>query len=701
MPSAQFVIDIAAEMPEGESTIAELDRLTANLMGSGKGAEHFQQAIKQVSAALDAAKAASAAATTALADGQEEYKHLERAALQAAKAEEKAAKMGVVPPDVARSAAQSAAAVDAMALSLKRLESEAGTAAKKEDALGASLANVKKLAGHVDKSIAGNAEKLGKLQGGLSAIGGPIGALGSKLVAPVKGFTEMAGAMGSANASALVAVAGIGAVAVAVVAVTAVLLAGTIAVASWAVGLADAKRDAGLATEAFEIMNPAVEALHDTIDGLTDTTGLSESAIDGIAKSLIDAKVSAADLHAALEAASLAERALGNGGANDFLAKMKASKKSVQEFSAETKSQLGGVVAKQLRGITAQTATLKTSVGRIFGDLDIEPVLSGLARLVGLFDENSAAGGAMKFLFESVFQPLINQADKASVVIEAFVLGFLIGLTKLYIAIKPAIKAVSEFLGFNSPDLADTLAAATKAGEHLVPVFLVAVGIFGALALAVGVAVAAVVAIQVAIYAMIAAVVYAGVKIVEGVIGAWNSATSYLKGINLGDIGTAIMQGLALGILGAGPAVVQALGGVVMGAVKGAKALLGIHSPSTVTKEMGGDTGEGFIIGVDDMAEQAQASLSELVAPPDVSTLSAQDSLSGNVGGSAPAVTSSAKGSKDSSTGGGVTINLQGAHLEFNGVADGPDSLERFKEMLTKLYEQESAASGGAVSEAA
>jgi hypothetical protein len=475
-------------------------------------------------------------------------------------------------------------------------------------------------------------------------------------------------------------------VALVVAVVTAAVIAGVTALAAWAIGLADARRSAGLTQQAVEALDPSIAALSGSFASITAQTGQTTPQLDALARSLEDAKVKAADMPEALRAAALAEAALGQGGSAKFLADIKAGKVAVSALSAEANSKLGGIVKKQMLGLTAQTATLKANIGQLFGGLNIDPVLSGLQKLVALFDENTAAGSAIKFLFESIFQPLINQADKAATVIEAFVLGFLIGLTKLYIAVKPAIKAVSEFLGLNAPDLSDTLAAVTKAGEYLVPAFVVAAAIFAAFAVAIGVTVAAVVGIQVAIYSMVAAVVYAGVAVVQGIQGAWQAVTAYLDGIipGLGQVGTQIMQGLANGIAAAAGLPLQAITGAVSGAISGAKSLLGIHSPSKVFADIGGYTAEGFAQGVDEGAPEAQTSLASMVSPS-----SAQDALSGNVGGSAPA-------SGGASSGGGVVINLQGAQLTFQGVKDGPDSIERFGEMLTDYLEQDAAAAGGA-----
>jgi hypothetical protein len=698
---ASFAIEIATSMPDGESTAAELDVLTAQLQSAGKGADFFQTAIKQVSAELAAATAASEAANAALATGEQKYGELERAALQTAKAAEKAALKndGVVPFDLAARAAEAAMALDHHTDELRRLEREAGAAATEEDRLAQTLGNVKKLSSHVDKSLGAQAERLGKLQGALGAVGGPLGALGQGLISPVKGFQELSGSIGSARAAALLGAVGIAAVAAAVVAVTVAAIAGTIAIAAWAVGLADTARSAGLAREAVDAINPGIAELRGTMGELTTETGLGAAELEGLAKGLQGAGESSDSMAASLRVAALAHKALGAEGSSAYTTLVKAAADATAEaenaaektgavpdklaqkvadadaavraFATTANTKLGGIVAKQMMGLDAQTSKFKKNVGTLFGGLNIDPVLEGLQKLVALFDENTAAGETIKFLFESVFQPLIDSADEAATVVEAFALGFLIGLTKVYIALKPAIAAAKEFFGFEDSSLTDTLDLARKAGEYIVPAFLVFAGILGTIVVAIGLAVAAVVAIQLAIYSLFAAVVYVGAQIVSGFIGAFTAVTDFLGGIDLVQIGTDIMQGLADGIMGAAGAVVQAITGAVDGAVKAAKSALGIASPSKVFAEIGGYTGEGFAGGVDDSAGDAQDAMANMVAPP-------------------------AAGAGGAPGGAGAAVSISGNTFIFNGVKDADDAEARFSELFTRLLEGDAMSAAGA-----
>lgn len=675
--SAEYAIEIAASMPAGEATNAQLDTMIQGLTGAGKGADFFQVAMKQVSASLEQAQAASAAATASLSEGNAQYRELEKAANMAAKAVEKAGAKGVINPELSAESARADAALQGYARTLRGLEQNAAAATKSEEAFAAQLANVRKLASHVDKSLAGSAEATEKLRGGLQSVPGPVGKIGSSLLAPVQGFQKLAAQMGSANAAMLLTATAAAGLVVGVVALTAALVAGTIAVAAWAVGLADANRNASLTTAAAEALHPGLVALRETFSGLTKETGASATDLRAWTKQLEQAHTAAADIPDALRAIAQADALNKGQGLAEFQEHLKDAKGDVRAVAKAFDRDLGGLVAKQMRGLDAQAGKFKKNIGALFGGLNIEPVLAGLERLVGLFDQTTAAGQTIKFIFEAVFQPLIDQADKAALVIEAFALGFLIGMTKVYIALKPAIKAVSEFFGFEDTSLSDVLALATKAGEYAAYIF---VGFVAAL-VAVGAVVAAVVvpiiAIQVAIYGMIAAVVYAGIALVQGFINAWRAVKTYLSEIDLAETGANIMRGLANGITGAAGAVVAAVTGAVGGAIKSAKALLGIASPSKVFAEIGGYTGEGFAGGVEDSAPAAQAAMADMVDP-------------------APAAAKSkSAGSADSGEKTGSAGGYAGAIFNFYGVEGAEAAISRFREMLTLAQEGDLAALGG------
>jgi len=706
--AASYAIDIAARMSGGPQTFAELDQLTAQLSGAGKGAAHFQEAIQRVSTSLDAARVASAQANEALAAGQDEYKLLERAALQAAKASEKMnLKKGVVDPETNAALEAANAALDTHAAKLKGLESFASVAAKGEQDLVRTLNNVRTMSGHVDRSLAQQTERLSRVQGALGQLGGPVGTLGRGLLIPVKGFQDMSQSMGAAGAASLLAAAGIGIIVAAVVAVTVATVAGVIAITNWAIKMGDATRKAELAREALEAIRPDLIGLRGEFIELARDTGQSESALVALHASLRDAKVGAAAMPAALRAAALAEAALGQGGAAKFVEQIKAGTLAVSDFALNAEQSFGGIVARQLLGLEAQGVRFKANIGGLFGGLDIEPALLGLREIVGLFDANTVAGQTIKFLFETLFQPLINGARTAADAVVAFGLGLLIGLTKIYIALKPTIKSLKEAFGIKDDDTSDTMASITRAAEYLAPVLVMVIAGFAAMAAAVllavgviGVSIGIMAAGFAVVIAAIVAPIYGLIYLIQNwstiwasvwssiagvaqsigaaIAGAIASVVNYFATIDWLGLGAAMMRGLANGIIGAAGAVVSAISGAVQGAISKAKSMLGIASPSKVFAGLGAYTAEGMARGLDSGASEVQAAMAEVVAPP-VSALSAQDALGGNIRSAVAASASAQAPAAEPAKGAGISVT---GPFIFNGVKDGPDSADKFGEWL-------------------
>jgi hypothetical protein len=615
---AQYAIDIAAQMTGGEYTAAQLDTLTAKLSGGGKGAEYFQRAMQQVASELDVARTASASANTALGEGAAQFKGLELAALQLVKAQEKAAResaklAGLLAQASAKGAADdvaalsvrlagaqedearlarelraTTAALDAQGASMKGLESSAAAATAKEKALAAQLGNVKTISTHVDRSLLGNSESLSKVQGALGQIGGPLGRLGQLAVAPAKGFADLKVSLGAGNAAMLVAAAGAAILVAAVIALSVAIVAGLVGIAKWGVGLADARREAELTAEAGNAMNPALGAASSTFAELTRETGQTSAQLSTLAKSLLDAKVAADDMPAALRAAATAETALGQGGAAEFVAKLKAGKLTVQDFANTVESKFGGIVARQMLGLGMQLAQLKRDFVELFSGLQIDRVLAGMQTIVGIFDKTGASGRALEFYFTKIFQPLIDNAEAAAYVVEAFVLGFLIGVTKLYLAAKPAIQAVAELLGFRDTKLSDGLTLAKYAGEALAVVLVSSAVMFTAVATVVGVVVGAILAWNAAVFAAVAIAVIFAAKLTVGVVGFFRELPTHvsnaiaavvnffatlpatLAAVDWNAVGVNLVDGIANGItsmIGAVIGAAQALAAGVVGMV--------------------------------------------------------------------------------------------------------------------------------------
>lgn len=676
MADSQYVIDIAANMPEAGVTTAQLDELTASLLEAGASAETLDAATIQVNRSLAAAKSATEAANAALAEGNARYTELERAAVNAAKAAERAASQGKLDPMLSKTAYEAEQALAAEAKALAKLESEAFAASKSQAHLVQTQGNLRKISSAASSAFAEQAAAAKK------SVREAEG-----MVPLVKQYNDFSDAVSTSEGRMIIATGAAIGVATAVAAITAAAVAGTLAVAGWAAGLANAKRDADLVNEAAAALLPNVREFGGLMNSLSDETGVGTAELRGFAKQLEGAKVKAEDMPSALRAVALSSAALGQEGVSEFFDRLKEAKGAVNDLSDEVNSQLGGIVARRMMGLTQQSAKLKKNFNDLFSGLNIEPVLEGMRVLVDLFDKNTAAGEAMKFLFEEVFQPLIDQATNAAYIVEAFVLGFLIGLTKLYVALKPAIKAIGEFFGFDDTSLESVLSLVTKAGEYAAYIFVGFAAVFGVVAVAIAAVVAQFVVIQVAIYGLIAAVVYAGAQIVSGFLSAWQSVKDYLSNLSLAEIGTMLMRGLAAGVTAGATEVINAIISVASSAIGAAKKALGIASPSKVFADIGGFTAEGFAQGVDDGTANAQAAMTAMVEAP----------APGEI---APAGYSALSGGYAGDSAGGVSagpsraVNVYG-DIYFGGSKATEAEKQNLAEELTKLLEADAASVAG------
>lgn len=620
---------------------------------------------------LTAAGLAAVAASDAVKAGENAYRQAERAAEGAAKALERiglaaeaqrgkmkaamdagdaasfwraaaaAEKLNVRQTEATAKATAAAAAVKAEAAALDQLKASASSASDAEKKIAAAHEAAKKAADATNKatSSASGSGKVNEMAEAFGRLGGPLGSLGQKVFGAADGFKKLTGSLGAAaGAYALVAIA--------VIAVTGALIAGTIALAHFAIANADAARTSSLLSAGIAQSVVGGELLDKTIHDLGSQVPQTREELLSMAAGLAKTGLRGAELSAALEDAAVKAARLKYGP--DF--------------------------ARQTLSLTSQAARLKDHISGpqgIFSGLHIEGLLSGLAKIVDLFDATSTTGKAIKVVFESIFQPLV---DGLAGLVPKFVKTFIqfeIWAMKAAIAIKPwgsTIVTVGKVVG--------------------VALLVVVAGVAAVAAVMIGMAAVA--------GALVVGLGYLGVKFTELLFGAqglgrailagpgaafdWLKAKAasivdFLSSLNLAEVGMQIVTGLASGILGGGSTVLSAITGVVGGAIEGAKKLLGIASPSKVFAEIGADTGAGMAGGVEASTGAVQGSLESMVAPPE-----AQPTAS-------PATAAKS----------GSSVNLAGATFIFQGVEGAEDAEGRFGALLTRLIEGDVAQLGSEV----
>lgn len=678
MADAQWVLDIAANFPDGADVAARLDAVSSELVGAGKRSEDFRQAVNKLTDGLNVAKTSADAANAALSEGSSQYKALEREAIAASKALERANGKNAVSLDVKARADAASAALAKYEGELRGLESAAALANGAQSKIAKQLQVVQKLGKRSDDMNALAKQKYERIAIAAARLPGPLGRVAVMGVNAAKANAGLGESLGAGAEGAVVAAGAVAALTVAMIASAAIVVGLSTKFTTLALAQADETRSLYLTRDAFAALDPAASAAVNTFDDVQDATGLSEERLLALSKQLRELtklehgyRLGSGQMAAALKAAATAEAALGQGGADEFIQRIDEGRLSVKAFSDMAEAKFGGIVQRRLLGLDAQSALLKRHFRDLFAAVDIEPALQGLTRLVGMFDRtNPVAQGAITII-DKLFKYVSDNAEGASVAIEAFAIGFEIGLLKMYIAAKPVIKQLEHLFGEAGRGL---FANAESIGETVGTAFTVIAASVGVLALALvpfaiiaGVALLALLAIPAAIFAIGFALGVAGRAILDFKDKALDA---------LIDAGRDLIVGFVKGILGFADAVAGVIGDVIGGAAIIAKKVLGIASPSKVFAEIGEDSAEGYAQGLDSGDGAVNGSMANLVGVDDVG------------GGSASPAPSRASASK--------SIDLAGATFVFNGVKDAEHARGSFAELLTMVLEDDAAGLAGA-----
>jgi hypothetical protein len=258
--------------------------------------------------------------------------------------------------------------------------------------------------------------------------------------------------------------------------------------------------------------------------------------------------------------------------------------------------------ARGTKEIDQRIAKLKKNLTELFAGPKIQGAftrfLDKLDTLGELFDATSSSGKAMRVVADDLFGGLIDGATGVIPKVRSAFIQFQILILKALIAIKP---------------YGSTIVTVFKTFAIAIGVVIGVIAVLGAIGMA--------------IFWGLVAVLWGTVKVFTAAATAvgqfassiWDTvvaAVEKLKGMSLSDIGKALLDGLIAGILGAGPALIKSLTGVVDGAIGAAKKALGIASPSKVFAEIGANTAEGMTGGVEDNAGEVEGALEKMVAPP-------------------------------------------------------------------------------------
>lgn len=329
---------------------------------------------------------------------------------------------------------------------------------------------------------------------------------------------------------------------------------------------------------------------------------------------------------------------------------------------------------KNIERLNKQTKQWDANIKSVFSGLKFDKLLDQFDNLSSLFSVNEASGKALKVVFESLFQPIVDALTDIGPKAERLFLQMEILALKALIAIKPFGSEIKQW------GESFLIGAAVIVGVVVLAVVLLGVAIL-ATVVAIGAIVAGIVWLTDMGYAL-------GVAIREGAVAAFASLSTafddalfFLRGLDLAEIGRSMIAGLISGITAGAGNIAGALTGPLLGAVDSAKKALGIASPAALLEdEIAGPMVEGVVGPIDAAGAAVDKSLTTMVTPgPGVAAAAA--SAGAETGGA--------------SKGGSSGANFSGAVFNFYGVEGAQDAQSRFEEFLTRAIEGDVTQLGG------
>lgn len=469
----------------------------------------------------------------------------------------------------------------------------------------------------------GAADSLQAIMGATKGIAGPMGGLFERVNMLKSAFTGGAGAAAGWAA--------------AVVAVVAITVAAVVAIGQLVYQMAQFALETGSA--ALKMRN-AMEAMTGSAAGASELAGSVSRVAKQVPIAADQVSKLAQDLYKAGKRGTELEDAL-------FKASMKAA-------GLGDKVKKGSELAKKaMLPLDVQTLKFKEHIAAIFSGVKITPFLEGLQEVIGLFDESTSSGKALKAIVETMLNPLFDAAKTGFPYVKMAFKGLVVGALLVAIAVLKVRDVLTDtFGGSDILGGINGMQAAFYIGVGAA--VLLGVGL-AALALVLGVLAAALAVAAVAMLIFLAPILFGGlvlgvvlvaavmlvVAAVMTLIDIWNWAGSAIAGVNLGEIGSNLMRSLADAISSGASWVMDALTSLASRMGSTIKSALGIASPSKMFAGMGEFTALGMAEGIEAGTPAVAGAMESMVAPPAIQEMAAAgaQAAQGSSGGSRVSIT--------------------------------------------------------------
>lgn len=439
----------------------------------------------------------------------------------------------------------------------------------------------------------------------LQAVFGQLSKVTGHLPGPLASFTSGVGkAMSKMSNARLVAVG----LAAGFTALAAAAAAGAKSLLDAAIASQDARRNELLHLEALTklrnlwgIMPGKASDMQAAIDRVSASVSISREKVAGYAEQLYRSGLRGQNFADALEGASVKASALGDAAGSGFAgwaSTMALTGGSVKRLAQDVKNRFGGIVQKQMQGIEVQQLKMREGFASLFAGLNIDRYLGAMQQLRSMFNQNTAAGQALKQIVTMLLGPLLDSATDGAVVMRRFFKQVIIGVQQLLIAFLTVRNWFHRTFGSSeNRQVLARLFGSFQGGRVLVYALAAAFGVMAVNVLA-----------ALAPILLVAAGIYFAIEAMQGLYDLW-------KEIDWSDLGSAILDGIVGGLKAGWSAVTNQVTELGKDIKFAFKTILGIASPSKVFATLGLAIPQGVQQGVQKGSPDAQTAVSDMVTP--------------------------------------------------------------------------------------
>jgi hypothetical protein len=457
------------------------------------------------------------------------------------------------------------------------------------------------------------ADGLAQTLGQASRLPGPLGAIAGQL-----------GRVLSVGSPAALAVAGLAAVSLALVAALAAMytavINATVALVRYGLAAADARRAERLHLEGVVALHEqlthtagSASALGAAIDRVSATSAISRSRVTSLAEQLHRAGLRGSALEDALRGVATVSAVQGEQAADRFRAMAVSAYRtrgSVRALVGDVERRLGGTARGMAISWDRQMERLQESWQGLFAGIELDGALAALDEVLSMFSATTVTGRALRTIFTSMFQPLVDGVSGAGGPARQLFEGMLIGALSITLAVLRVRNALVRTFGGSASGLAsfvDWTSVGIEAATHLGAALLTLAAPFLALAAVVG-------TIAYGTYRMIVAFRAAEERWAtfrESVGGALDGLVQEWR-----TIGQRAIDGLVRGLLGGITSARQAVTRIGDGMTQALRDALQIRSPSRVFAELGRAIPQGLAAGVQADAGISSRAVEDLATVP-------------------------------------------------------------------------------------